>query len=383
MKSKKNIMCVFGTRPEAIKMAPLIKKLKNNQNFKVTVVVTAQHREMLDQVLSLFDIETDYDLDIMTNKQSLSDITARVLKGLEKIYQKEKPDLVVVHGDTSTTFVGALSSFYNKIEVAHIEAGLRTRNKYSPFPEEINRHLTGVLADLHFAPTESTYNNLRKENVSKNKIFITGNTVIDALYEIKDPDFEFSQSDLKNINFNKNKVLLLTSHRRENLGKPMENIFKAVKNLIKKNKDLEVVFPVHLNPKVKNLANKHLQNVDRIHLIEPLDYKPFINLMDRSDLILTDSGGIQEEAPSLAKPVLVLRDTTERPEAVKAGTVKMVGTDQNIIFNEAQKLLNNNNYYKKMAEAINPYGDGKASERITKYLLYKFGFINKTNNEFK
>ena len=383
MKSKKNIMCVFGTRPEAIKMAPLIKKLKNNQNFKVTVVVTAQHREMLDQVLSLFDIKTDYDLDIMTNKQSLSDITARVLKGLEKIYQKEKPDLVVVHGDTSTTFVGALSSFYNKIEVAHIEAGLRTRNKYSPFPEEINRHLTGVLADLHFAPTESTYNNLRKENVSKNKIFITGNTVIDALYEIKDPDFEFSQSDLKNINFNKNKVLLLTSHRRENLGKPMENIFKAVKNLIKKNKDLEVVFPVHLNPKVKNLANKHLQNVDRIHLIEPLDYKPFINLMDRSDLILTDSGGIQEEAPSLAKPVLVLRDTTERPEAVKAGTVKMVGTDQNIIFNEAQKLLNNNNYYKKMAEAINPYGDGKASERITKYLLYKFGFINKTNNEFK
>ena len=383
MKSKKNIMCVFGTRPEAIKMAPLIKKLKNNQNFKVTVVVTAQHREMLDQVLSLFDIKTDYDLDIMTNKQSLSDITARVLKGLEKIYKKEKPDLVLVHGDTSTTFVGALSSFYNKIEVAHIEAGLRTRNKYSPFPEEINRHLTGVLADLHFAPTESTYNNLRKENVSKNKIFITGNTVIDALYEIKDPDFEFSQSDLKNINFNKNKVLLLTSHRRENLGKPMENIFKAVKNLIKKNKDLEVVFPVHLNPKVKNLANKHLQNVDRIHLIEPLDYKPFINLMDRSDLILTDSGGIQEEAPSLAKPVLVLRDTTERPEAVKAGTVKMVGTDQNIIFNEAQKLLNNNNYYKKMAEAINPYGDGKASERITKYLLYKFGFINKTNNEFK
>src|SRR6056297_1985642 len=350
-------MSVFGTRPEAIKMAPLIKKLKNNKNFEVTIVVTAQHREMLDQVLDLFGIETNYDLDIMKKNQSLSDITSRVLKGLERIYKKENPDLVLVHGDTSTTFVGALASFYNKIKVAHIEAGLRTHEKYSPFPEEINRHLTGVLADFHFAPTESTYNNLIKENISKDNIFITGNTVIDALYEIRDPDFEFSQAELKNINFNKRKVLLLTSHRRENLGKPMENIFKAVKRLILKNKDVEVIFPVHLNPRVRKIANRIFADINRI------------NLMDRSYLILTDSGGIQEEAPSLAKPVLVLRDTTERPEAIEAGTVKLVGTDQEKIFNETQKLLNNKNHYKKMAEAVNPYGDGKASERIIDFLL--------------
>ena len=369
METKKKIMSVFGTRPEAIKMAPLIKKLKNNKNFEVTIVVTAQHREMLDQVLDLFGIKTNYDLDIMKKNQSLSDITSRVLKGLERIYKKENPDLVLVHGDTSTTFVGALASFYNKIKVAHIEAGLRTHEKYSPFPEEINRHLTGVLADFHFAPTESTYNNLIKENVSKDNIFITGNTVIDALYEIRDPDFEFSQAELKNINFNKRKVLLLTSHRRENLGKPMENIFMAVKRLILKNKDVEVIFPIHLNPRVRKIANRIFTDINRIHLIEPLDYKPFINLMDRSYLILTDSGGIQEEAPSLAKPVLVLRDTTERPEAIEAGTVKLVGTDQEKIFNETQKLLNNKNHYKKMAEAVNPYGDGKASERIIDFLL--------------
>lgn len=383
MEAKKKIMFVFGTRPEAIKMAPLIKKMKKNKHFKVIVVVTAQHREMLDQVLELFAIEANYDLNIMKKNQSLSGITARVLKGLENIYKKEKPDLILVHGDTSTTFVGALTSFYNKIKVAHVEAGLRTYKKYSPFPEEMNRHLTGVLADLHFTPTKSTYNNLIKENISEDNIFITGNTVIDALYEIRDPNFKFSQSVLKNINFNKKKVLLLTSHRRENLGKPMENIFKAVKKLIIKNEDLEVVFPVHLNPRVRKIANEILSDIDRIHLIEPLDYKPFINLMDRSYLILTDSGGIQEEAPSLAKPVLVLRDTTERPEAIEAGTVKMVGTDQEMIFNETQKLLNNSDYYKEMAEAVNPYGDGKASERITKFLLYEFGYINKIEKEFK
>ena len=382
MKEKKKIMFVFGTRPEAIKMAPLIKKLKSEKKFELEVVVTAQHREMLDQVLNLFGIEPNYDLDIMEENQSLSDITARVLKRLEKIYKNEKPDLVIVHGDTSTTFVGALTSFYNKIKVAHIEAGLRTHDKYSPFPEEINRHLTGVLADLHFTPTKSTYYNLINENISDNNIFITGNTVIDALYQIRDRDFEFVQAELKNINFNKRKVLLLTSHRRENLGKPMENIFKAVKKLILKNEDLEVVFPVHLNPRVRKIANKYLSDRGRIHLVEPLDYKPFINLMDRSHLILTDSGGIQEEAPSLAKPVLVLRDTTERPEAVKAGTVKLVGTNQKKIFNEAQKLLNDENYYRQMAEAVNPYGDGKASERIRQYLLYEFGFAKKTGDEF-
>src|SRR6056297_523802 len=370
-------MSVFGTRPEAIKMAPLIKKLKNNKNFEVTIVVTAQHREMLDQVLDLFGIETNYDLDIMKKNQSLSDITSRVLKGLERIYKKENPDLVLVHGDTSTTFVGALASFYNKIKVAHIEAGLRTHEKYSPFPEEINRHLTGVLADFHFAPTESTYNNLIKENVSKDNIFITGNTVIDALYEIRDPDFEFSQAELKNINFNKRKVLLLTSHRRENLGKPMENIFMAVKRLILKNKDVEVIFPVHLNPRVRKIANKIFADIDRIHLIEPLDYKPFINLMDRSYLILTDSGGIQEEAPSLAKPVLVLRDTTERPEAVEAGTVLKVGTNTRKIYQQSLKLLTNTEEYKKRAAAVNPYGDGRAVGRIIRAIDFYFG-INKT-----
>ncbi|MGM0437380.1 MAG: non-hydrolyzing UDP-N-acetylglucosamine 2-epimerase [Bacillota bacterium] len=376
-------MVVFGTRPEAIKMAPLIKKLKSKNHFEIILVVSAQHREMLDQVLNLFGIEANYDLNIMKKNQSLSGITSRVLKGLERIYKKEKPDLVLVHGDTSTTFVGALSSFYNKIKVAHIEAGLRTHNKYSPFPEEMNRHLTGVLADLHFTPTESTYNNLIKENVSKNNIFITGNTVIDALYEIRDPDFEFCHHELKDIDFNKSKVLLLTSHRRENLGKPMENIFRAVKRLIFKNENLEVVFPIHLNPRVRKIANEILADIDRIHLIEPLDYKPFVNLMDRSYLILTDSGGIQEEAPSLAKPVLVLRNTTERPEAIKAGTVKLVGTKQEKIYNEAQKLLNNEDYYKQMAEAVNPYGDGKASERITQFLLYEFGYSQKIGKEFK
>lgn len=383
MEAKKKIMCVFGTRPEAIKMAPLIKQLKNNKNFEVIIAVTAQHREMLDQVLALFGIKTNYDLDIMKKNQSLSDITSRVLKGLERIYKKEKPDLVLVHGDTSTTFVGALTSFYNKIKVAHIEAGLRTHKKYSPFPEEMNRHLTGVLADFHFTPTENTYNNLINENVSDDNIFITGNTVIDALYEIRDPDFQFSQPELKNINFNNKKVLLLTSHRRENLGKPMQNIFMTVKKLILKNKDVEVVFPIHLNPKVRKIANRILSDIDRIHLIEPLDYKPFINLMDRSYLILTDSGGIQEEAPSLAKPVLVLRNTTERPEAIKAGTVKLVGTKQKKIFKEAEMLLNNKDYYKKMAEAVNPYGDGKASERITQFLLYEFGYSQKIGKEFK
>ncbi|MGM0409415.1 MAG: non-hydrolyzing UDP-N-acetylglucosamine 2-epimerase [Bacillota bacterium] len=375
-------MFVFGTRPEAIKLAPLIKKMKKRDEFEVLVTVTAQHREMLDQVLELFSIKVDYDLNIMKERQSLAGITSRVLNGLEDIHKKEDLDMILVHGDTTTTFVGALSAFYNKIKIGHVEAGLRTNNKYSPFPEEMNRHLTGVLTDLHFTPTSSSYKNLLKENINKDKIFKTGNTVIDALYETRDDNFNFYQKELKKIDFENKKVILLTSHRRENLGIAMENIFKAVKKIILENKDTELVFPVHLNPAVREKANKILAGMNRVHLIEPLDYKPFVNLMARSYLILTDSGGIQEEAPALGKAVLVLRETTERPEAIEAGTVKLVGTDEKEIFEKANKLINDEKFYKEMAESINPYGDGKASERIIQRLLYEFDYSKDPGEEF-
>ncbi len=383
MLNKKKIMFIFGTRPEAIKMSPLIKEMKTKDEFEVFVTVTAQHREMLDQVLELFDITPNYDLNIMKDNQSLSDITSRVLKGLEEVFKKNSPDMILVHGDTSTTFVGALASFYNQIKLGHVEAGLRTYNKYSPFPEEMNRKLTGVLADLHFAPTKSTYQNLKNENINEDKIFITGNTVIDALYEIRDRNFDFSQEELKKIDFENKKIILLTSHRRENLGEPMENIFKAVRDLILRNEDTEVVFPVHLNPAVRKIADKILSGIEGVHLIEPLDYRPFVNLMDRSYLVLTDSGGIQEEAPALGKAVLVLRDTTERPEAIEAGTVKMVGTDKNKIFESANKLLNDKKAYNKMAEAANPYGDGKASQRIVQRICYEFSLSKNKGGQFK
>lgn len=378
----KRIMAVFGTRPEAIKMAPLLNNLKKDENYDLIITVTAQHREMLDQVLNLFSLEADYDLNIMQERQTLSELTSRIISKLDKILKKEKPNLLLVHGDTTSTFVGALGSFYQQIKIAHVEAGLRTHNKYSPFPEEMNRQLTGVLADLHFAPTKKAKNNLLLENISEEKIFVTGNTVIDALLSVVDKDYQFQNKTLKNIDFENKKVVLLTAHRRENLGEPMENIFRAVRDLTEKVKDVEIIFPVHLNPVIRELSKKMLSANKNIHLIEPLDYLPFANLMARADLVLTDSGGIQEEAPSLAKPVLVLRDTTERPEAVEAGTVIKVGTDYNNIYRESIKLLTDDKEYQKRATAVNPYGDGKAVNRIISALNFFFGFQNKRPDNF-
>ncbi|HKL13925.1 MAG TPA: UDP-N-acetylglucosamine 2-epimerase (non-hydrolyzing) [Halanaerobiales bacterium] len=372
MMEQLKVMTIFGTRPEAIKMAPLVKKLKNNEKIKCIVTVTAQHREMLDQVLDLFAIEPDYDLDIMSDQQSLVDITVNVLKKLESVLKKESPQLVLVHGDTTTTFIGALSSFYKQIDIGHVEAGLRTNNKYSPYPEEMNRHLTGVLTDLNFAPTLNNKENLLKENVDEKKIFVTGNTVIDAIQEIVKSDYSFKNEILKDIDFENNKVILLTAHRRENLGNGLTGIFQAVNDIIKSSPEAEVVFPVHLNPKVRKKAYKYLKNNKKVHLIEPLGYLEFANLMNKAYLIMTDSGGIQEEAPGLGKPVLVLRDTTERQEAIQAGTVKKVGVNREIIFKEADLLLKNNDQYLKMAEATNPYGDGKAVERIIDNILFHY-----------
>lgn len=376
------VMPVFGTRPEAIKMAPVVRSLKDEHDIETVVTVTAQHREMLDQVLELFTINTDYDLDVMKEEQSLTEITVNVLQGLKDILSKEKPDLLLVHGDTSTTFTAALSAFYREIKIGHVEAGLRTYDKYSPYPEEMNRHLTGVLTDLHFAPTPLARENLLRENVSKRQIFVTGNTVIDALLQTVRKSYRFASPVLGNLNFDKRKVILLTAHRRENLGQPLINICQAVKTIVRGNREVEVVFPVHLNPAVRKIVEDVLQGEERVNLIEPLDYEPFANLMARSYLILTDSGGIQEEAPGLGKPVLVLRNTTERPEALKAGTVIKVGTDREEIVKQTTELLEDEAKYKGMAEAVNPYGDGKASPRIINRILFEFGLTPEPGNEF-
>lgn len=358
------VMTVFGTRPEAIKMAPLIKELKKIKDIDTVVAVTAQHREMLDQVLTLFKIKPDYDLDLMKEGQDLFEITCRVLMGMKDILEKEKPDLVLVHGDTTTTFAASLAAFYEKIPVGHVEAGLRTRNKYYPFPEEMNRTLAGSLAELHFAPTDLARENLLAESKAGFKIWVTGNTVIDALLDTVRTDYEYG-SEFENINFDK-RLLLLTTHRRENWGKNMREIYQALIELVEEFPDIEVVFPVHKNPIVRDIAVEMLQNKPGFHLLEPLDYEPFVNLMNASYMVLTDSGGMQEEAPSLGKPVLVLRDNTERPEALQAGTVKLVGTSHKKIYHEARNLLTNNTEYEKMARAVNPYGDGKAARRIAK-----------------
>ncbi|MFA7077671.1 MAG: UDP-N-acetylglucosamine 2-epimerase (non-hydrolyzing) [Syntrophomonas sp.] len=360
------VMVVFGTRPEAIKMAPVIKELKKVQDIETRVVVTAQHREMLDQVLELFSIVPDYDLNLMKEKQDLYSITTGVLTGLKDIMEQEKPDLVLVHGDTTTTFAAALAAFYQKIPVGHVEAGLRTRNKYSPYPEEMNRSLTGRLAEIHFAPTDVSRENLLAESVASFKIWVTGNTVIDALMDTVHADYEFGE-ELKGINFN-NRILLVTTHRRENWGDHMQNIYEALIQLVNEFDDVEIVFPVHKNPTVKDVAVKMLGDRERVHLLEPLEYEAFANLMNASYIILTDSGGMQEEAPSLGKPVLVLRDTTERPEAIQAGTVKLVGTVQKNVYDAARLLLVDRQQYDKMAHAINPYGDGKAALRIVKVI---------------
>jgi UDP-N-acetylglucosamine 2-epimerase (non-hydrolysing) len=368
------IMVIFGTRPEAIKMAPLVKELNQAaSHFQVKVAVTAQHREMLDQVLDLFNIIPDYDLDIMEPGQTLFTVTTRVLEGLAGVLERGRPDIVLVHGDTTTTFAGSLAAFYHQIPVGHVEAGLRTGNRYSPYPEEMNRKLTGCLADLHFAPTSTAANNLRQEGVRDAGIFVTGNTVIDALRATVDAGYQFADPVLSGLDFAGKKIILMTTHRRENLGGPMANIYRALKQVLAEHPEAEVVFPVHKNPKVRQVVEEYLAGVQRFHLIEPLDYQPFINLMAKSYLVLTDSGGLQEEAPSLGKPVLVLRDTTERPEAVQAGTVRLVGTSFEEVCRQTGELLTSPSTYEQMANAVNPYGDGQASRRIARRLLFHFG----------
>lgn len=367
------VLSVFGTRPEAIKMAPLVNLLSCDVRFESKVAVTAQHREMLDQVLSLFGIIPQYDLNIMQHKQTLFDITTGALNGLHSVMEQEKPDVVLVHGDTTTTFAASLAAFYNQIAVGHVEAGLRTYNKYSPFPEEMNRKLTGALSDYHFAPTTTAKRNLLLENVPEAKIVVTGNTVIDALFETVNKPFKFDVQILNEIDYRSKKVILVTCHRRENLGEPMRQIFRALKRVAEEFTEVEIIFPVHKNPLVRELTSEILGNTANIHLIEPLDYQPFVNLQAKSYLVLTDSGGMQEEAPSLGKPVLVLRETTERPEAIGAGTVKLAGTEEENIYAMCSELIRDKNAYESMANAVNPYGDGKASLRIADALAYFFG----------
>lgn len=370
---KIKVLSIFGTRPEAIKMAPLVKELEKENKIESYVCITAQHREMLDQVLEIFDIKPDYDLNIMQEGQNLATITTKALEGLYKIINEVKPDLVLVHGDTSTTFAGALAAFYNKVPVGHVEAGLRTYDKYSPYPEEINRVLTGNIVEIHFAPTIRNKENLIKENI-KEDIYITGNTVIDALKYTIDSNYIFKDPLLKEIDFHNGRYILLTAHRRENLGEPLENICRAAEKLVETFEDLNIIYPVHMNPVVRQTVDSILRGNKRIHLIDPVDVQDMHNLMNKSYFIMTDSGGLQEEAPSLGKPVLVLRTETERPEAVETGTVKLVGVNEDIIYNMAYQLLTDKNMYKTMAKAVNPYGDGQASKRIVQAILHKFGF---------
>lgn len=362
------VMTIFGTRPEAIKMAPLVKELKKRKEIETIVCITAQHREMLDQVLETFEIKPDYDLNIMKQGQTLGEITTRALNGLEEVIKKELPDIVLVHGDTTTTFAGALAAFYNQIAIGHVEAGLRTFDKYSPYPEEMNRQMVSCMSDMNFAPTKLSADNLINEGRKKDSIYITGNTAIDAMSTTVDENYKNEIFDW----IGSNKMILLTAHRRENLGDPMRNIFKAIKRITEEFADVRVVYPIHLNPKVRDIANEIFEGCDKIKLIEPLEVFDFHNFQNKSYIILTDSGGIQEEAPSLGKPVLVLRDNTERPEGIEAGTLKLVGTNEETIYLETKELLNNKEAYKKMSTASNPYGDGHASERIVDAIIEKF-----------
>lgn len=377
---KIKVMTIFGTRPEAIKMAPLVLELqRQTERFETIVVVTAQHRQMLDQVLDIFNIKPDYDLNIMKDRQTLSRITANVLIGLEDIMKETKPDIVLVHGDTTTTFAASISAFYNQIMVGHVEAGLRTWNKKSPFPEEINRQVTDVLSDLFFAPTMESERNLLNENHPKDKIYVTGNTAIDALNETVKEEYEHEV--LVKIK-KENRLILMTMHRRENQGEPMERVFRAIRKVVDSYEDVDVVYPVHLNPVVQEAASTILGNHERIHLISPLDVVDFHNLAARSYMIMSDSGGVQEEAPSLGVPVLVLRDTTERPEGVKAGTLQLIGTETEDVVAAMIQLLDDPKAHKQMAEACNPYGDGKASERIVEAIAYEFGVIKNAPSTF-
>ena len=363
------VMSIFGTRPEAIKMAPLVKELEKREEIESIVCVTAQHREMLDQVLETFKIKPDYDLNIMKQGQTLGDITTRALTGLENVIKECKPDIVLVHGDTTTTFAGALAAFYNQVAIGHVEAGLRTYDKYSPFPEEMNRQMVDCITDMYFAPTELSKSNLLKQNIDETKIYVTGNTAIDAMSTTVDENY--IHSELEWIKPNE-RLILLTAHRRENLGEPMYHIFRAIKKIVDEFSDVKVIYPIHLNPKVRDIAKEVFADCDRVKLIEPLEVFDFHNFQNKSYIIMTDSGGIQEEAPSLGKPVLVLRDTTERPEGIAAGTLKLVGTDETIIYQEAKKLLTDKTEYEKMSKASNPYGDGHASEYIVNAIIERF-----------
>lgn len=380
---KLKIMTVFGTRPEAIKMCPLVLEMrKYSDSIEPIVAVTAQHREMLDQVLELFNIVPDYDLNIMTSGQTLYDVTTRALMGLKDVMESAKPDIVLVHGDTTTTFAGALAAFYAQIPVGHVEAGLRTGNKYSPYPEEMNRKLTGSLADIHFSPTSTSKSNLLKENVNPEAILVTGNTVIDALQTTVRVDYKFDDDDFNKVLAGGKRLILMTTHRRENLGEPMRHVYRALKSVLEAHADVEAIFPVHKNPKVREIVQEELGHLSQVHLIEPMDYEPFANLMAKVDIVLTDSGGIQEEAPALGKPILVLRDTTERPEAVEAGTVKLIGTEYEDVLRETNLLLDDADHYRSMAEAANPYGDGRACERIIKAILLRNGYKVENFSEF-
>lgn len=367
--NKIKVMSVFGTRPEAIKMAPLVKELEKREEIESIVCVTAQHREMLDQVLETFKIKPDYDLNIMKQGQTLSEITTRVLQGLESVIQEVNPDIVLVHGDTTTSFVAALAAFYNQKSIGHVEAGLRTYDKYSPYPEEMNRQMVDCMCDMFFAPTNLSKENLLNEHKDKDKIYVTGNTVIDAMGTTVSENY--THPELEWIKPNE-KMILLTAHRRENLGEPMRHIFKAIRRIVDEFNDIKVIYPIHKNPRVRDVANEIFDGCDKVRLIEPLEVFDFHNFQNKSYIIMTDSGGIQEEAPSLGKPVLVLRDTTERPEGIEAGTLKLVGTNEETIYQEAKKLLSDINEYEKMSKASNPYGDGHASERIVDAIIKKY-----------
>ena len=366
---KVKVMSIFGTRPEAIKMAPLVKQLEKNSEIESTVCVTAQHREMLDQVLETFNIKPDYDLNIMKQGQTLSEITSRVLQGLESVMKEVKPDIVLVHGDTTTTFAAALAAFYNQIDIGHVEAGLRTDNKYSPYPEEMNRQMVDRMTDMFFAPTNLSKQNLLRENVDESKIYVTGNTAIDAMATTVRNDYYHPELDWLE---NGERLILVTAHRRENLGDPMRHIFSAIRRLVDNYSDVKVIYPIHLNPKVRDVAHEIFDGCNRVKLIEPLEVFDFHNFINKCYMIMSDSGGVQEEAPSLGKPVLVLRDTTERPEGIDAGTLKLVGTNEENIYEEASKLLSSQEEYEKMSKAANPYGDGHASERIVEAIRKRY-----------
>ena len=363
------VLSIFGTRPEAIKMAPVVKELEKRKETKSIVCVTAQHREMLDQVLETFKIKPDYDLNIMKQGQSLSDITSRVLYGLEDVIKKENPNIILVHGDTSTTFAGALAAFYNQVDIGHVEAGLRTNDKYSPYPEEMNRQMVDCMTDMYFAPTSLSKQNLIDENIEESKIYVTGNTAIDAMATTVSDKYDHEE-----LNWIKKdeRLILVTAHRRENLGEPMRNIFKAIRKIVDEFNDVKVIYPIHLNPKVRDVAHEVFDGCDRVKLIEPLEVFDFHNFINKCYFIMSDSGGVQEEAPSLGKPVLVLRDTTERPEGIDAGTLKLVGTNEDNIYKEAKRLLTDKEEYERMSKASNPYGDGHASERIVDAIISKY-----------